>query len=104
MYVDAIIFTVCLLLVVMFFQRLDSFVYFVAIVDIALRILTFVKNNIGLPEVSKIIGKYLPESIFGIIDTYTSGIVQTILNWIFVIFMTIFLYYITRLFIKKKKI
>lgn len=104
MYVDAIIFTVCLLLVVMFFQRLDSFVYFVAIVDIALRILTFVKNNIGLPEVSKTIGKYLPESIFGIIDTYTSGIVQTILNWIFVIFMTIFLYYITKLFIKKKKI
>ena len=104
MYVDAIIFTVCLLLVVMFFQRLDSFVYFVAIVDIALRILTFVKNNIGLPEVSKIIGKYLPESVFGIIDNYTEGIVETILNWMFVIFMTIFLYYITKLFIKKKKI
>lgn len=104
MYVDAIILTLCLLLVVMFFQRLDSFVYFVAIVDIALRILTFIKNNLGLPKVSKIISKYLPESIFAIIDTYTDGIVQTILNWLFVIFMTIFLYYITKLFIKKKKI
>ena len=104
MYIDLIILIVLLIIIVMFFQRFDSFVLFMGILEIFLRILAFIKNNIGLKDISQVIGKYLPESIFGIIDTYTSGIVQTILNWIFVIFMTIFLYYITTLFIKKKKI
>jgi len=104
MYIDAIVLIICLILVIMFFQRFDSFIYFIAIIDIALRIITFIKNNIGINDISNIIGKYLPESIFDIIDNYTSGILQIILNWVFVIFMIIFLSYITKLFIKKKKI
>lgn len=104
MYIDLILLIILILIVVMFFKRFDSFVYFVAIIDITLRILTFIKNNIGLKDIANIIGKYLPESIFGIIDKYTNGIIQIVLNWIFVIIMIIFLYYITKLFIKKKKI
>ena len=63
-----------------------------------------IKNNIGLPDVSALIGKYVPESIIGIINKYSSGIVNTILQWAFVIIMIIFLSYIIKIFIHKKKI
>lgn len=104
MYIDLIVLIVLILVVVMFFKRFSSFVFFLAIVDILLRILTFVKNHIGLPDVSALIGKYVPVSIPGIIDKYATGVVNTILQWLFVIFMCIFLSYIIKIFMKKKKI
>ncbi len=104
MYIDAVILIVLILVVVMFFKRFSSFVFFMAIVDLTLRILTFIKNNIGLPDVSALIGKYIPTSIFGIIDKYTNSLPNTILKWAFVIIMIIFLSYIIKIFIHKKKI
>ncbi len=104
MYIDLIVLIILILVVVMFFKRFSSFVFLVAIVDILLRILTFIKNNIGLPDVSALIGKYMPESIFGIIDKYSSGTINIIFKWSFVIIMIIFLSYIIKIFIKKKKI
>lgn len=104
MYFDLIVLIILVLLVVMFFKRFSSFVFFMAIVDIALRILTFIKNNIGLSDVSALIGKYVPSSIFGIIDKYTYGLPNIILKWAFVFIMTCFLSYIIKIFIHKKKI
>ncbi len=104
MYIDVIVLIVLLLLVIMFFKRFSSFVFAIAIIDMFLRILTFIKYNIGLPDVSAIIGKYIPESILAIINNYTSGIVATILSWAFVVLMIIFLSYIIKIFIHKKKI
>lgn len=104
MYIDLIILMVLMLVVVIFFKRFSSFVFFIAIVDIFLRILTFIKNNIGLYDIKKIINKYLPESIFGIIDSYCTGTINLLFKWAFVILMCIFLGYITKIFIKKKRI
>lgn len=104
MYIDLIVLIILILIVIMFFKRFDSFVLFIGIIDIFLRILAYIKHNIGLKDVSDLIGKYLPESVFDIIDKYTNGIIQTILNWIFIFIMCIFLFYITKVFIKKKKI
>lgn len=104
MYIDLIIIVILTLIVVMFFQRFDSFVLFIGILDISLRILTFIKNNIGLKDVSQMIGKYLPENVFHIIDKYTNDVITTVLNWFFVGIMIIFLFYVTKIFIKKKKI
>ena len=104
MYIDIIILALLAVLVIMFFKRFSSFVFFIAIIDIFLRILTFIKYNIGLADVSTLIGKYIPESIIAIIHKYSSGLAQTILDWAFVIIMIIFLSYIIKIFIKKKKI
>ena len=104
MYIDLVLLIVLLVVVVMFFKRFSSFVFFMAIVDISLRILTFIKNNIGLPDVKALIGKYVPSSIFGIIDKYADGSLNIVLKWTFVIIMVIFLSYIIKIFIKKKKI
>lgn len=103
MYIDLIILILLILLVVMFFKRFSSFVFAMAIIDIFLRILTFIKYNIGLPDVAALIGKYIPESIIAIIHKYSSGIVSTILAWAFVVIMCIFLGYIIKIFASKKK-
>ncbi len=104
MYIDLIVLAVLLLLIVMFFKRFSSFVFFMAIVDITLRILAFVKHNIGVKDVEALIDKYLPESIFDIIDKYTTDLPNLILKWAFVVIMTFFLGYIIKIFLKKKKI
>lgn len=106
MYIDLIILILLIIVVIMFFKRFSSFVFLLAIIEIFLRILTFIKYNIGLKDVSSIIGKYFPETIFDIINKYTLEIplLNTILKWTFVGIMAIFLSYIIKIFIKKKKI
>ena len=106
MYIDLIVLIIAIIIVIMFFRRFSSFVFFVAIVDIFLRILAFIKNNIGLKDVAAVIGKYLPESVIDIIEKYTHGIpvLCIILKWCFVLLMAIFLGYIIKIFIHKKKI
>ena len=106
MYIDLIVFVVLLIIVVMFFKRFSSFVFFIAIVDMFLRLLTFVKNNIPLKDVSAIIGKYIPESLLSIIDSYTGSIsiLNIILRWVYFVLMAIFFGYVVKIFMKKKKI
>ncbi len=100
---DLIVIIVLVVAVVLFFRRFSSFVYFIAILEMVLRILTFIKNNIGLPDVSHLIGTYVPASIPALIDKYTDGVVYTVLVWAFVVIMCIFLGYTIRIFWHKKK-
>ena len=104
MYIDLIILIILILVVVMFFKRFSSFVFLMAIIDIFLRIMTYIKYNLGLADLSYIIDKYLPESIFYIINKYINGMVSNVLEWCFVGIMIIFLSYIIKIFIHKKKI
>ncbi len=104
MYIDAILLVVLLLLVAIFFRRYSSFVLALGIIETFLRIISFIKNNIGLSDVALVLNKYLPDNIFAIIDRYTKGLLNIGLKWLFVIFMCSFLFYITRVFIRKKKI
>lgn len=106
MYIDLIILAIVIIVVVMFFRRFSSFVFLMAIIEIFLRIMTFIKYNIGLKDVAALINKYLPESMLNIIDKYTGnwGIFNDIFRWCFVIIMMIFLSYIIKIFINKKKI
>ena len=106
MYIDLIVLIIAIIVVIMFFKRFSSFVFFVAIVDIFLRILAFVRDNIGLRDVAALLSKYFPSSVIAIIVKYTSSIplLCTILQWCFVGIMAIFLGYITKIFIHKKKL
>lgn len=104
MYIDLIVLILLILVVVMFFKRFQSFVFLIAIIDMFLRILSFIKYHIGLKDVSALIGKYFPESIIAIIHRYSSGLVATILDWSFVIIMMFFLGYVFKIFLHKKKI
>lgn len=102
MYVDVIIILILLGVVIFLFRKFSSFVYAVAIIDIFLRILTFIRDN-TVPELKSLIGKYFPESIPAIIAKYSNGVFYNILIWAYVIIFAIFLVYIIKYFIKKRK-
>ena len=103
MYIDLIIVVVLLGLVIFFFRKFDSFVYSVAIIDILLRILTFLKDNLPLPDVAALINKYIPESIPSLIGKYTNSSLKIFLVWVYVVIMIIFEVYIIKYFWKKKR-
>lgn len=102
---DLVILVVLLLIVVFFFKSFDSFVYFTAIIDIFLRILSFIAAEFGvyLPDVATFIKEYIPSSIKGIINAYSTGIFNTILTIGYVIVFILFEYYIIKYFFKKRR-
>lgn len=106
MYIDLIVLIILMIVVLMFFKRFSSFVFMMAIIEITLRIAAFLKNNLGVKSVRNAISKYLPESMFAIIDRYTESgsFFNMALKWSFVVIMIFFLVYIVKIFIKKRKI
>ena len=106
MYVDLVVLLALTIAVVLFFGKLSSIVFFFAIIELFLRICTYLKYNLGLPDIAKVNDKYLPENTFSIIDKYTTNdsIINIGLKWIFVGIMTLFLYYCIKIFVRKRKI
>ena len=103
MYIDLIVLIVLCILVILFFRNFKSFVFFIAIFDILLRILLFIREHIPLTDIKAVMAKYLPTGILGIIGEYTTGILATILSWCYLIIMVIFLCYIIKIFFTKKR-
>ena len=101
---DLAILIVLMAVVIFVFKRFSSFIYFIAMIDMFLRILTFIKLNVPVPELKALIGRYFPESIPAIINKYTasSNLLNTIFIWIYAIIFMIFLFYTARIFFKKK--
>lgn len=104
MYIDLIVLVVVVLLVIMFFKRFDSFVFAMIIIDLFLKILNFIALNANITELKSLITKYLPSSLANIFTKYTTGVFTDIVYWGILIIYIIFLFYITKIFLKKKKI
>ena len=89
--------------IVFFFKRTFSgFVYSVAMVDIFLRLLAFIKGRLFSGNVVVFLNKWFPSSMPAVINKYTNGIVCEVLVWIYVGIMVVFLFYTIRTFINKK--
>lgn len=99
---DLLIIVVLIVIAVCWFRKFSSFIYALAIIDIFLRLLTFIRSNLGIPVISEFIAKYFPASIPTVINTYSTGILNIILIWGFVICIGIFEFYIIRTFFHKK--
>lgn len=100
---DVVIIMAIIGVIVFFFKRTFSgFVYTVAIVDIFLRILSFIKAKLLAGNILLFINKWFPVSVPAMIDKYTDGILCEILVWFYIIIMITFLVYSIRIFFKKK--
>lgn len=101
---DLIILLVLIAIVVFFFKRFSSFVYFIVIVDIFLRMITFINENLlkSIGEVYRVIHDYIPANVPSIMNAYSSGIFNTVLIWGYVAIFAIFEYYIILTFFRKK--
>lgn len=98
---DLLIILILIILVIFVYKRFSSFVYLIAIIDIFLRIVSFLKHNITSPELYAFLNKNVPLSIPNIIDKYTNGVFNEIFLWFYVIIFIIFEYYIIKSFLKK---
>lgn len=99
---DGIIIIIILIVVGVYFRKVDKIVMGVAIIDIFLRLFNYIISNIQINGISEYIEKYLPASIPSIIGNYTTDIIYNILMWLYVICMAIFLGYTVKYFFKKK--
>ncbi|MBE6147174.1 MAG: hypothetical protein E7168_02440 [Firmicutes bacterium] len=99
---DLLILIVLIVAGICFFRKFSSSVYFIAALDIFFRILTFIKNNLGVAEVRSFIGEYFPESIPGVIYKYTDGILTNVLMWVYVFLFVVFLFYTVRILWNKR--
>lgn len=95
-----IILVVVLILIVAIFKDFRSFLYAFAIGDIILRIISFVCSQIK--EVNDILGK-LPSSIAEMIKAESSGTLEIVLLWVYVILYILFLSYLIPSFFRKRK-
>lgn len=104
MYIDLIVLIVAIVFVVIYSKRYQTYVFGFGMIDILFRILNIIKGFIPSKEVQKLITTYIPSSVPGVINKYTTGIINTVLIWVYVIIMAIFLYLIIKIFVKRKKI
>lgn len=104
MYLDLVVLVVLLVIVIIYSKRFETYMFGFGMIDILFRILNIICDYIPVKEIRSFINTYIPDSIPGVVNHYTSGVFNTVLIFIYVIIMTIFLYYIVRIFIKRKKI
>ena len=102
MYYDLIILLIIVLGIIFFCRKFKNFVYLIAVVDIFLRIITFIKNNIGLIDVKNILDKYLPDNLPSLVYRYTNGIVSDIIMWIYLFIFICFLCYTVKILWRRK--
>ena len=99
MDIDLIIIILLIILTIVFFRKFSNVVYIICILDIFLRLLDIIERMLGVPEFSALVNK----SIYHIIVANTSGIIETILIWLYIAIYCAFLYYVIRTFFRKKK-
>lgn len=99
---DVFLLVILIVAGICFFRSFSGSVYFVAVLDIFFRILTFIRDNLGIKEVTSFIKSYFPESVPAVIYKYTDGIFSTILMWIYVVLFIVFLFYTIRILWKKR--
>ena len=100
---DLIIILVLIILTIIFFRRFSNVVYIICIIDMFLRIISKIEVLLGIKEISNLVTRYLPDSLLAVINSYSSGIINTILVWLYVGVYVIFLYYVVCTFFRKKK-
>ena len=103
MYIDLIILVVLMVFVIIYSKRFQTYFFGVGVIDILFRILNIIKGYIPNKKIIDLINTYIPSSVYDVICKYTNGIFETVLVFIYVVIMAIFLYYIIRIFIKRKK-
>ena len=80
MYIDVAILAILLIAVVFIFRRFSSFIYSICLIDIFLRIINFAATHIPIEGVSNYVAVNFPNSVANIIEKYTNGVVEDVLD------------------------
>lgn len=102
MYIDLIIIVALIIIAFGWFRRFSKAVYALAIIDIFLRLINCLADNLGVKEFNRFVDSVFPNSVPDILGNYASGILYTVFFWIYLILMICFLAYTIRVFIRKR--
>ena len=100
---DLIIFILVICIILYLFRSFNAFIYFMALAEILLQLLSFLSERLPFGEVTTWIRENVPSSIQSLINSYSSGILNTVLVWILVLLFVYFEWYLIRYWVKKKK-
>ena len=103
-YIDLVVLIVLLVFVIIYSKMFQTYMFGFGMIDILFRILNLINGFIPIKEIKNFINTYIPASIPSVINHYTTGIFNTVLIWVYIVIMAVFLYYIVRVFVKRKKI
>ena len=98
-----IIIVIAIILVALFFKDFKSVVYFLGIIEIFLRLIHRIASLIMVNSFNKFLNKYIPTSLESVINSYSSGILNTVLIWILILIFIFFEWYLIQYWLKKKK-
>lgn len=99
---DLIILVLLIVVIFVWFRDFTSFVYFLGIAEIFFRIMHFIADNLGILEVSNVIRKYIPGSLFSLLAKYSEGLLYTLLCWGLLICFAVLEVHLVKYFIKRK--
>lgn len=91
---------IILLIVALVFKRASNVIVFFGLIDIFLRILDYIGKHTS-DNINNFINKIFPDSIPAIINSYSTELLESILMWIYVGLMILFLYYVFRMLIHR---
>lgn len=98
--VSVIVIFVLLFIVALTTRKHSNIFLAFGLIDIFLRLINYIGNH-TIKELADIVNSIFPNSIAGIITHYTSGTIEIILMWGYIILMVIFFIQVCRLFIKR---
>lgn len=97
---DIVIIFIILLIVALVFKKASNVFIFFGLIDIFLRILDYIGKN-TISEINNFINKIFPDSIPSIIRSYSSGTLESILMWGYILLMILFVYYVFRMLLHR---
>lgn len=101
MTIQLLIFIIALAAIIFFFKNFNACVYFIVMVDIFLRIITYLTAHYFRQDAFSFLGE-IPSSVLEIINSFEVGIINEILVIIYIIIYIIFEVLLVRFFIKRK--
>ena len=93
---DLAVLLILIIIVVLVLKDVKWVTYLIGIVEIFLRLIHYIGDNLKIASLNNFINEYFPTSFFAIIVKYSSGVVYDILSWVLVLFLIWFLIYLVK--------
>jgi len=103
-YIDLIVLVILIIFVGIYSKRFSTYIFGFGMIDVLFRILNVINGYIPSNQIRVLINTYVPSSIPHVISKYTNGTFELGLTCLYVIIISIFLFYVVKIFIKRKKI
>lgn len=103
MLVDAFIVLLIVIIIICwscYRRKLSKAAYGIVCLDMILQVFHFLSKNLGSNAVTDFLARW-PNSLIGLVDKYTNGIVFLIVAWAYVILVIYFIFLTLRIFFKK---